>query len=633
MGNGDQAEGPGAFYPGGCLIGISTHIGDETVMATTTAQIQQLYVAYLGRAADKAGLDYWSQQLNAVPATLTLENLRANFVNEQAEYKDAYAGLSRQDTVIKIYNNLFGRAPDDAGLTYWTTGAGSTVNADQLLTAFVNGAATADAAVLSNKVLVSEVYTSAAGANYAKADATSILDGVNGTSTSVATAIAKLEDGSLPGIAIPNGVAALKAAAVAEKAVTDYDASKVETLKTLNDKVVALNATHTAVLTDITDGSDAGTVVGDSYSEVVVAITNATALRTNIGAATSVLQAQADQAVKDLATSRDTFTKAETGNVDKAVAYEKALAAAAGLKAADKAAVDTAVGKTEVDFKAATTSDAGIAALAKANADTGLSVAKVEDLYSALTNKAATGVQIKAITDAFDVVLKGSTDYAALKTLAATDYAKNVADQAVTDTVAKITGDGATDYKSDVAAKIVADKTLADAKAADALVETAKGVADGHQSLVDAANAIDVSKVKDLGAGVGTAKAELFHFADGKVTTDDFVIGGDGFNKGDAIYIGEGYSLNSAAKYDDATGVLTGGKNGALEVFFIKDNGVVKAVIETADLGSSTVATGSLAVGGSNTDQVSVITLTGVTSLSDVSFANGVITSNHVAVA
>ena len=596
-------------------------------MAITTAQIQQLYVAYLGRAADKAGLDYWSQQLNAAKPTLTLEDLRTNFTTQQTEYTDAYAGLSRSDAVTKIYNNLFGRSPDAAGLTYWTTGAGATVNADQLLTAFIAGAATADATVLNNKVLVSEVYTSTAGANYVKGDATSILAGVNGTADSVSKAIAKLEDGSLSGIAIPTGVAALKAAALAEKAITDYEASKVDALKALNDKVVALDKDYVSGLTAITDGTDAGTTAGDSYSEVVVAIANANKLRADIGAATTVLQAQADQAVKDLAATRDTYTKATVGNVDKAVAYEKALATNNSLKAADNAAVVTATAKTKVDFDAATAGAGGATALAKANADSGLTVTKVDDLYTALTNKAATPAQIKSITDAFDVLLKGSADYTTLKSLAATDYAKNVAAEAFKVAGDAITGAEGTAYKQDVADKALADKTLADAKAGDALVAEAKGILDGHTTLDNAFKAIDTSKVLDLGVGVGTAKADLFHFVDGKVTSADFAIGGDGFNKGDALYIGENYSLNSAAKYDATTGLLTGGKNGSLEVFFIKDAGVVKAVIETSDLGSSTVATGSLA--GSGADQVSVITLTGVTDVSQVAFANGVI--SHVA--
>ena len=601
-------------------------------MATTSAQVQQLYVAYLGRAADKAGLDYWLNELNADNATLTLENLRANFVNEQPEYTDAYAGLSRSDTVTKIYNNLFGRTPDAAGLEYWTNGGGASVNADLLLTAFINGAATADAAVLNNKVLVSEVYTSTAGANYVKADATSILAGVTGTSTSVADAIAKLEDGSLSGIAIPAGVAALKAAALAEKATLDFEASKVTELSDLNKAVVELNTSSKAgasleALGTPTAGEEL------AYGDVDQAIDNAMALRAKIGGATNVLEAQAKQAVLDLDVTRKAYTQAETGNVDKAVAYEKALATAASLKEADDTAVVNATAKTQVDFATATTGTDGVAALAKANADAGLdtgTVANAEDLYAELTSATATPDQIKTITAAFDVLLSGSADYATFKTLAATDYAKAVADQAVIDTAAEITGDTSGAYKQDVTDLTNANKTLADAKAADALVVKAEAISNGHQALVDAADDVVIpSNVKDLGAAT-TANADLFHFANGEVTSDDFVIGTAAttqFAKGDALYIGEGYTLNSAATFDATAGTLKGGNNGSLEVFFIKDQGVVKAVVETADLGSSTFSNASLA--GSTTDQVSVITLTGVTDIAQVSFANGVI--SHVA--
>lgn len=599
-------------------------------MAITSAQIQQLYVAYLGRAADKAGLDYWSQQLNAEKPVLTLESLRANFVNEQPEYVNAYAGLSRSDTVTKIYNNLFGRSPDAAGLTYWTTGAGATVNADQLLTAFIAGAATADATVLNNKVLVSEVYTSAAGANYAKADATSILSGVNGTSTSVASAIAKLEDGSLSGIAIPAGVGALKAEALAEKAIVDFEASKVTELSDLNKALFDLKASSGSAAALVASDAPVGNAAL-AYADVDQALTNAGLLRTSLGDSTTVLQASANQAATDLAATRLAFTQANTGNVDKATAYEKALAAAASLKVADSAVVATETGKTDVDFLAAKNATGGVAALAKANTDAGISITDAAGLYSELVVGTKTPAQIKAITDAFDVFLAGSSDYTALKGLAAATYAKNAADQAVTDTGNAITGNGAAAYKQDVTDKANADKTLADAKAADALVAKADAITAAHKVLDDAAGAIVVpSTVKDLGAGLATAKADLFHFVDGKVTSDDFKINGvDGFAKGDALYIGEGYTLNTDAKFDATAGTLTGGKNGSLEVFFIKDAGVVKAVIETADLGSSTFSAASLAVGGSTADKVSIIELTGVTDIAQVSFSNGII--SHVA--
>ncbi|MEG2043318.1 MAG: DUF4214 domain-containing protein, partial [Hafnia sp.] len=198
-------------------------------------------VAYLGRAADKAGLDYWSQQLNAAKPVLTLENLRANFVNEQAEYKDAYAGLSRQDTVIKIYNNLFGRAPDAEGLAYWTTGAGASVNADQLLTAFVNGAGTKDAQTIANKVLVSEVYTSTAGDKFNVADAKEMIKDVTDDNATVTGGLDKLSDGTLPGLSVPAGVAALKAQDAANAAKVSFETSKIADLNKIATQLDALN--------------------------------------------------------------------------------------------------------------------------------------------------------------------------------------------------------------------------------------------------------------------------------------------------------------------------------------------------------------------------------------------------------
>lgn len=128
-------------------------------MAVTAQQLQQLYVGYLGRAADQAGLDYWLTELNAEGATITLENVRANFVNEQPEYADAYSGLNRQQTVSQIYQNLFNRTPSDAEVAYWTYN--SSVNIDQLIVAFLEAASPVDRLVIDNKVVIAQQITSA----------------------------------------------------------------------------------------------------------------------------------------------------------------------------------------------------------------------------------------------------------------------------------------------------------------------------------------------------------------------------------------------------------------------------------------------------------------------------------------
>ena len=598
-------------------------------MATTSAQVQQLYVAYLGRAADKAGLDYWMAELNSVPATLTLENLRANFVNEQPEYADAYAGLTRSETVSKIYLQLFGHSADAAGLAYWTTGGGATVNADQLLQAFVNGASAADAKVIANKVLVAEVYTATAGANYNKADATSIIEDVDGSSASVTTALGHLSDGTLSGIAIPEGVAILKADAVADAAVVSYEtsASKIASLVALNDKIVALNsAGHTAVLLSVKDGVDLNTTV--DYAEAANAIANATLLRENISlSSTAQLDLDAKVKVDAVAEQRallvnDSATAvADINAYNAAVTANNALTAPAELKIdTDTAALQGVIDTNAAAFSAA--SDAYVVAGGDAIDD-------ADALFAAISTANAT--TLAKIDAAFNTGVFAQT-YANVKADGVAQAAKDAAQAKVDAAELKV---GA-DYVTAAEASAAAAKTAADAKAADALVAEAKAettahdavkaVAEDTQLAVDAIHgptgyAQDVTANTTTAAG--TDKADLFHFTN-TTHVNDFTL--TDFNKGDAIYVGEGYTAATGVTLN-ADGFYVGTNIAAKEVFFTQATagGVVSAVIEGNALGH-TVGTGT-------TDNVTVIELTGITSLSDVSFANGVITSNHVAVA
>ena len=82
-------------------------------MATTAFQIQQLYIAYFGRPADPAGLDYW------VSTEISTKNFAAAMY-AQPEFQQANAGLPVIDQVNALYLNLFGRSGDTDGLLYWT---------------------------------------------------------------------------------------------------------------------------------------------------------------------------------------------------------------------------------------------------------------------------------------------------------------------------------------------------------------------------------------------------------------------------------------------------------------------------------------------------------------------------------
>lgn len=595
-------------------------------MAITTAQIQQLYVAYLGRAADKAGLDYWSQQLNAAKPVLTLENLRANFVNEQPEYAAIYGGLNRQDTVVKIYNNLFGRAPDAEGLAYWTTGGGATVNADLLLTAFVNGAGTKDSSVLANKVLVSEVYTSTAGDKFLAADAKSVIAGVDDTGTSVGTALNKLTNGSLSGIAIPAGVAQLKAQAVATAAEKAFTDSKVTDLLALSKQLSDLSKAN-AVITDV----DAST--GKTFLAVEGDLTNALsdargALKTDTLTAKAVVDAKA---LVDARTAFVTDPVAKTTALDKISAYIAAKAAVAANPVVDplnvKQAEDTLTAfaananNATVWNKAAI--DSGLAADATAaQALTG------KNVYDALSTalKAGDATTAAKINDAF-----GTIDlYGVVKTLATKDAAavKAAADFG-TANGALAAGTGLawkTAYETDATTKAQLDAS----KALDALDNSYKAIDTAHTALetsktdADTAVAGNTTLVKAVAAAGVADKADVFYFDHKVATTDDFKVN---FETKDSLFLGEGYTLNKTATID-ATGIH-GANNSALEVFFFKDavSGNVKAVIETAAEGNTTVTDATLAVNG--TDKVAIIELAGVTDVAQVTFANGVI--SHVA--
>ena len=79
----------------------------------TSTQLQELYVAYFGRAADPTGLDYWTEK------GITQASFAADMY-AQNEFKSAYGDKSTEAQVNQIYKNLFDREADVTGLTYWT---------------------------------------------------------------------------------------------------------------------------------------------------------------------------------------------------------------------------------------------------------------------------------------------------------------------------------------------------------------------------------------------------------------------------------------------------------------------------------------------------------------------------------
>ncbi|WP_261246755.1 DUF4214 domain-containing protein, partial [Acinetobacter sp. F_3_1] len=100
---------------------------------TSNEAIQQLYIAYFGRPADEAGLAYWTAQLSSGAISQSDINAFTNAGNAAQDSRNSSGaasstnsgssalGTNQREIVEQIYQGLFARSPDEAGLAYWTT--------------------------------------------------------------------------------------------------------------------------------------------------------------------------------------------------------------------------------------------------------------------------------------------------------------------------------------------------------------------------------------------------------------------------------------------------------------------------------------------------------------------------------
>jgi hypothetical protein len=136
-------------------------------------------VAYFGRAGDPAGMNHWIDDINV--NHFTIEQVGDTFAL-QSEAKDLYSYLALPNLgsptlfVTAIYNNLFERDPDAAGLQYWverltgnnygTNPNGEHISAGTMIAAIINGAYAGtgpnhahDVASMTNKITVADYFT------------------------------------------------------------------------------------------------------------------------------------------------------------------------------------------------------------------------------------------------------------------------------------------------------------------------------------------------------------------------------------------------------------------------------------------------------------------------------------------
>ena len=223
------------------------------------AKAQTLYVAYYGRPADPAGLDFW---MNEFKNSDHMDNAVRAF-GAGPEYETLSKGKTNEELVEALYMQLFGREADKGGLDFYVgkldDGSFSLASiAVRISDGAVDGEAAKDATILKNRVEVANAFTEAVRAD----------DDVVYNSSQIAPAAALLA-----AVKVGEGAVAAGEAAVA-KLIRQMDGGKEHVLKSGRDIIESgtgddgySGTSRTVGATDVID--DASTTDND-----VLKITN-----------------------------------------------------------------------------------------------------------------------------------------------------------------------------------------------------------------------------------------------------------------------------------------------------------------------------------------------------------------------
>lgn len=101
------------------LVAKIVGLGPVPAPEAIHSQVQEMYIAFFGRAADHNGLEYWTALFKGTPSD-SVQNVIASAFGQAHEYQDLFAGKTEAQVVATVYENLFGRAGESAGIQYWS---------------------------------------------------------------------------------------------------------------------------------------------------------------------------------------------------------------------------------------------------------------------------------------------------------------------------------------------------------------------------------------------------------------------------------------------------------------------------------------------------------------------------------
>lgn len=232
--------------------------------------IQKLYISFYQRPADVTGLEYWANRADAANGNMSAI---VNAFATSAEATANYGSLNTNQLVNTIYTSLFGRAPDAAGLNFYSNAiAAGTMTPGQLALNILDGATGSDATIVANKLTVAKAYTTAMDTTAeilaysnatAQTNAKNLLGAVNALDSSVTNAT-----NQIPAVMVSNVNNA--AATIAAAGTTFTFTSGLDTYAgTTNNDVVSGAIADIQQADNVRGGAGTGDVLNLTTSGII----------------------------------------------------------------------------------------------------------------------------------------------------------------------------------------------------------------------------------------------------------------------------------------------------------------------------------------------------------------------------
>lgn len=156
----------------------------------------ELYIAYFNRAPDSVGLSFWGTSFSN---GVSLEEIASFFIEQEETQKIYPMGTSNSEFVTAVYENVFGRVPDQAGFNFWVNSLDNSVvtgvSRDQFILEALRGVqeGSADREYLDKKVDIGAYFSIHSGMSNID-NALAVMELYDGSQQSVGNAFEAIQD-------------------------------------------------------------------------------------------------------------------------------------------------------------------------------------------------------------------------------------------------------------------------------------------------------------------------------------------------------------------------------------------------------------------------------------------------------